>query len=106
MGYKKRLERAFDGAPVLPLCDGKKYVLFSDCNRGDGTNNDNFLKNRHLYMIYGNHDIIKKRTSFTEEKCAFFSIVRPESACCRCLQELLFFKELSWNIQEVENDFI
>ena len=72
MGYKKRLERAFDGAPVLPLCDGKKYVLFSDCHRGDGTNNDNFLKNRHLYMIYGNHDIIKKRTSFAEEKCAFF----------------------------------
>ena len=23
-------------------------------------------------MIYGNHDIIKKRTSFAEEKCAFF----------------------------------
>ena len=43
MGYKKRLERAFDGAPVLSLCAGKKYVLFSDCHRGDGTNNDNFL---------------------------------------------------------------
>lgn len=27
MGYKKRLERAFDGAPVLPLCDGKKYLF-------------------------------------------------------------------------------
>ena len=125
MGYKKRLEHAFDGAPVLSLCAGKKYVLFSDCHRGDGTNNDNFLKNRHLYlaalryyakcgytyielgdgdelwenrsmeqikeihgevfellsqfyregrlyMIYGNHDIIKKRTSFAKEKCAFF----------------------------------
>ena len=55
-------------------------------------------------MNNGNHDIIKKRTSFAEEKCFF--IVRPESACCRCFQELLFIKELSWNIQEVEHDFI
>ena len=66
MGYKKRLERAFDGAPV-------------------------YHKKAHL---------------FCEREVCFFSIVRPESACCRCLQELLFIKELSWNIQEVENDFI
>lgn len=50
MGYKKRLDRAFDGVPILQMCPGRKYVLFSDCHRGNGTNNDNFLKNQHLYM--------------------------------------------------------
>ena len=125
MGYRKRLDRAFDRAPVLPLCPGNKYVLFSDCHRGNGTNNDNFLKNQHLYMaalqyyaknqytyielgdgdelwenrkmeqieevhgevfeflsqfyrrrrlymIYGNHDIVKKNPSFSQKRCASF----------------------------------
>ncbi|MDD6038822.1 MAG: metallophosphoesterase family protein [bacterium] len=125
MGYKQRLDRAFDDVPVLPLGQGKKYVLFSDCHRGNGTHNDNFLKNQHLYlaamryylrtqytyielgdgdelwenrsmdqieevhgeafellsrfyrcgrlyMIYGNHDIVKKQASFSQKKCACF----------------------------------
>ena len=50
MGYKKRLDRAFDRVSILPMCPGSRYVLFSDCHRGNGTNNDNFLKNQHLYM--------------------------------------------------------
>ena len=125
MGYKKRLDRAFENVPILPMCQGRKYVLFSDCHRGNGTHNDNFLKNQHLYMaalryyfknrftyielgdgdelwenrkmeqieeihgevfellaqfyrkrrlymIYGNHDIVKKGNSFSQKKCASF----------------------------------
>ncbi len=45
MSYKKRLDRAFKKAPVLPLHPHTKYVFFSDCHRGIGNNNDNFAKN-------------------------------------------------------------
>ena len=50
MGYRKRLDKSFESAPVLPLCPNSHYVLFSDCHRGNGTHNDNFLKNQHLYF--------------------------------------------------------
>lgn len=50
MGYYTRLTKAFEGAIRLPLNHCTKYVLFSDCHRGIGTSNDNFLKNQHLYF--------------------------------------------------------
>lgn len=125
MSYKSRLNKSFKNAPVLPLDPGYKYVLFSDCHRGNGTHNDNFLKNQHLYlaalryyyrhgytyielgdgdelwenrnmeqikeihsdvfwqlsrfyekdrlyMIYGNHDMVKKYACFTRKKYATY----------------------------------
>ena len=33
MSYRKRLDNAFDNAPVLPLYFNTKYVFFSDCHR-------------------------------------------------------------------------
>lgn len=45
-----RLKKAFDSAPVLPLSRNSRYLLISDCHRGDGTSNDNFLKNQNLYF--------------------------------------------------------
>lgn len=118
MSYLSRLNKAYQGALTLPLLKSSKYVILSDCHRGNGTTNDNFLKNktlylaalRHyynygftylelgdgdelwenrrieqimeihsdifhllecfymqnrLYMLYGNHDIIKKRRSYS-----------------------------------------
>ncbi|MCI8418131.1 MAG: serine/threonine protein phosphatase [Lachnospiraceae bacterium] len=50
MSYVKRLNKAFANAPVLPLGLDSRYVLFSDCHRGNGSSNDNFLKNQHLYF--------------------------------------------------------
>lgn len=50
MSYRKRLDRAFDHAPILPITPNTKYVFFSDCHRGAGTNNDNFLKNASSYF--------------------------------------------------------
>ncbi len=114
MSYITRLDRAFADAPVLPVGPDARYVFFSDCHRGIGNNNDNFLKNINsyfaalqyyfqygfcyieagdgdelwenrrmsqiseihddvfrllsrfygcgrLYMLYGNHDIVKRR---------------------------------------------
>ncbi len=122
MSYYSRLQKAFEGAIRLPLNHQTKYVLFSDCHRGTGTSNDNFLKNqalhlaalqhyfktgytyielgdgdelwenrcmeqiieahndifrllslyycqKRLYMLYGNHDMVKKNTSYAAKPC-------------------------------------
>ena len=50
MGYQKRLERAFKNALHLPISVNTKYVFISDCHRGCGNNNDNFLKNVNPYL--------------------------------------------------------
>lgn len=55
MSADKRLNAAFAHAPVLPLSPSSQYVLFSDCHRGCGTNNDNFLKNQNLYFAALQH---------------------------------------------------
>ena len=50
MGYQKRLSKAFQKAQVLPLYHNSRLVLMSDCHRGCGNSNDNFLKNQHLFF--------------------------------------------------------
>ena len=55
MGYKARITKAFENAVTLPLCDSTKYIVFSDCHRGNGTANDNFLKNELLYIAALNY---------------------------------------------------
>lgn len=49
MSFHSRISHSFDSAPILPLKRSSRYVLFSDCHRGCGNTNDNFLKNQHLY---------------------------------------------------------
>ncbi len=131
MSCYHRLNQVFQNAPILPLNTGSRYVLFSDCHRGIGGQNDNFLKNRHLYlaalkqyyrqgftyielgdgdelwenrnmeqiievhgdifemlskfhkekrlyMIYGNHDMIKKRPSFAQKKCSDYFCIETQ----------------------------
>jgi len=122
MSYYTRISDAFKDAPILPLTKESKYILISDCHRGNGTTNDNFLKNQNLYfaalsyyyrhnftyielgdgdelwenrrmqditeihsdvfwlldkfhqknrlyMLYGNHDIVKKRQQYLNRTC-------------------------------------
>lgn len=49
-GCERRLDKSFRNAPVLALYPHSKVVLVSDCHRGVGNTNDNFLKNQHLYF--------------------------------------------------------
>lgn len=125
MGYYSRLTKSFEGALRLPLTDHSRYVLISDCHRGTGTSNDNFLKNQNLYfaalqfyyrmgytyielgdgdelwenrnmeqiiethsnvfwllslfreqgrlyMLYGNHDMVKKHARYTQKNCSAY----------------------------------
>ena len=55
MGYDSRLGRAFQKAPILPLNNCCRYCLISDCHRGDGSSNDNFLKNQNRYFTALKH---------------------------------------------------
>lgn len=50
MNYKHRLQKAFKDVPCIPLSEHSKYILISDCHRGNGSSSDNFLKNQHLYF--------------------------------------------------------
>lgn len=50
MSYMKRLDRAFENAPILPITSRTKYVFFSDCHRGIGNHNDNFQNNANSYF--------------------------------------------------------
>lgn len=47
----KRISRAFKNAKKLPLNVASKYILFSDCHRGDGGYADDFLHNKELFKF-------------------------------------------------------
>lgn len=55
MSYHTRITNAFQEAVVLPLNRSSKYIIFSDCHRGTGKANDNFLKNEFLYLAALKH---------------------------------------------------
>lgn len=55
MSYYSRLSHAFESALKLPLTCRSRYAIISDCHRGRGDSNDNFLKNQNLYFTALNH---------------------------------------------------
>lgn len=50
MSSYEQISAAFEDALVLPLNSRSRYILLSDCHRGCGRVNDNFLKNEFLYL--------------------------------------------------------
>lgn len=55
MSCSARLDKSFRDALTLPLDEGSRYILLSDCHRGAGRVNDNFLKNEFLYIAALKH---------------------------------------------------
>lgn len=55
MSSYTRITRAFADAKRLPLTEDSRYILFSDCHRGCGNANDNFLKNEQIYLAALGH---------------------------------------------------
>lgn len=49
-GCERRLDKSFQNAPVVAVSPYSRIVLISDCHRGVGNTNDNFLKNQNLYF--------------------------------------------------------
>ncbi len=50
MSSQKRLSRAFKNAQIIPFDDRSKFILFSDCHRGDNSFADEFANNRNIYF--------------------------------------------------------
>ncbi len=50
MSSAKRLSRAYKNAKRIPFDDTSKFILFSDCHRGDNSFADEFANNRNIYF--------------------------------------------------------
>jgi len=50
MSSKTRLNRAYANAKVIDFDNSSKFVLFSDCHRGDNSFADDFANNRNIYF--------------------------------------------------------
>lgn len=147
MSYvEKKLDQAYEHAKIIPFRKDSKFILMSDCHRGQGNGGDNFLPNEnvfygaleyydkkgftyielgdgdelwenrsmntilrthsqvfrllnsfykkeHLYMLYGNHDIVKKRRNFMKPECHnyYCDAVNPEDSF---LYKIPFYESL------------
>ncbi|MBD0830919.1 metallophosphoesterase family protein [Aestuariibaculum sediminum] len=47
---KKRFDNAFKTAKVIHFDNSSKFILFSDCHRGDNSFADDFANNRNIYF--------------------------------------------------------
>lgn len=50
MSSKFRLDRAYKNAKVVNFDNSSKFILFSDCHRGDNSFADDFANNRNIYF--------------------------------------------------------
>ena len=50
MSSKNRLDRAYKNAKRIAFNDTSKFILFSDCHRGDNSFADDFANNRNIYF--------------------------------------------------------
>lgn len=55
MYSSKRLSRAYSNAKRISFDDTSKFILFSDCHRGDNSFADDFANNRNIYFHALNH---------------------------------------------------
>ena len=49
MSSAKRLTRAYKKAKRIAFDDDSKFIIFSDCHRGDNSFADDFANNRNIY---------------------------------------------------------
>lgn len=50
MSSQKRLTKAYNEAKRIPFTNKDKFILFSDCHRGDASFADDFANNRNIYF--------------------------------------------------------
>lgn len=50
MKTMERLTSAYENARVEEFDNDSKYIVMSDCHRGDGATSDEFLKNKNVYV--------------------------------------------------------
>jgi len=62
---KKRLDKAYKDAKRIPFDETSKFILFSDCHRGDNSFADDFANNRNIYF-HALKDYYKKGFNYIE----------------------------------------
>ena len=55
LSSRKRLTRAFNQAKEITFSKTDKFILFSDCHRGDNSFADDFARNRNIFFHALNH---------------------------------------------------
>lgn len=50
LSSKKRFDQAYKNAKIIGFNDESKFILFSDCHRGDNSFADDFANNRNIYF--------------------------------------------------------
>lgn len=50
MSASKRLSKVFANSLVIPFDESSRFVIMSDCHRGNGSWGDNFLNNQNLFF--------------------------------------------------------
>lgn len=93
-----RLNRAFKKAKIIPFDDTSKFILFSDCHRGDNSFADDFANNRNVYFHALQH-YYKEGFTYCElgdgdelwENLNFKMILRAHKNVYKLLQE--FYKK-------------
>lgn len=55
MTTSKRLREVLKTAERIPLTPDSRFIIMSDCHRGDGSWSDNFLKNQNLFFAALNY---------------------------------------------------
>ncbi|GGG36423.1 hypothetical protein GCM10011414_02220 [Croceivirga lutea] len=55
MSSQKRLQRAYKNAKRITFDDTSRFIVFSDCHRGDNSFADDFANNRNIYFHALNH---------------------------------------------------
>lgn len=62
LSSSKRLDNAYKKAKVIEFNNDSKFILFSDCHRGDNSFADDFANNRNIYFHalkhYYNNDFV------------------------------------------------
>jgi len=65
MSAEKRLTKVFNKATEIPFDDSDKFILFSDCHRGDNSWADEFTHNHNLFL-YALQDYFSKGFTYIE----------------------------------------
>ncbi len=50
MSMNKKFDKLLKSCPIIFFDNNDKFVLMSDCHRGNGNHSDTFMKNRHLFL--------------------------------------------------------
>ena len=55
MGALERITKVFDSSDEILFDDSSKFIIMSDCHRGDGNWNDTFANNQNIYFAALSH---------------------------------------------------